>query len=67
MVRLQELKASRYNAAVQQALATLKSAAEGDANLMYPIVDAVKVLATLGEICDTLRAVFGEYEAPALV
>jgi methylmalonyl-CoA mutase N-terminal domain/subunit len=67
VARLQELKASRDNAAVQQALATLKSAAEGDANLMYPIVDAVKVLATLGEICDTLRAVFGEYEAPALV
>jgi methylmalonyl-CoA mutase N-terminal domain/subunit len=34
---------------------------------MYPILRAVKTLATLGEICDTLRAVFGEYQAPALV
>jgi methylmalonyl-CoA mutase N-terminal domain/subunit len=67
MARLQELKNTRDHAAVQQALAELKAAAEGDANLMYPIFKAVKALATLGEICDTLRAVFGEYEAPALV
>ncbi|MBM4275904.1 MAG: methylmalonyl-CoA mutase [Deltaproteobacteria bacterium] len=67
IARLQELKSTRDNAAVSQALAELKTAAEGDANLMYPILKAVKALATLGEICDTLRAVFGEYEAPALV
>ena len=65
--RLQELKNTRDNAAVQKALAELKTAAQGEANLMPPILTAVKALATLGEICDTLRGVFGEYEAPALV
>jgi methylmalonyl-CoA mutase, N-terminal domain len=67
VARLQELKNTRDNAAVQQALAELKTAAEGTDNLMPPILKAVKALATLGEICDTLRGVFGEYEAPALI
>ena len=67
VARLKELKSTRDNAAVQKALAELKAAAAGDANLMPLILTAVKALATLGEICDTLRAVFGEYEAPALV
>ncbi len=62
IARLKELKSTRDHAQVQQALAELKTAAEGDANLMPPILKAVKALATLGEICDTLRAVFGEYE-----
>jgi methylmalonyl-CoA mutase N-terminal domain/subunit len=66
VARLKELKAARDNAAVQQALAELKIAAEGDANLMPPILKAVKTLATLGEICDTLRSVFGEYEMTAM-
>jgi methylmalonyl-CoA mutase N-terminal domain/subunit len=65
--RLQELKGTRDQAAVQKTLAELKAAAEGTDNLMPPILAAVKALATLGEICDTLRGVFGEYEAPALV
>ncbi|MDD2900994.1 MAG: methylmalonyl-CoA mutase family protein [Syntrophales bacterium] len=67
VARIKELKSTRDNAAVQQALAELKQAAGGDTNLMPPILKAVKTLATLGEICDTLRSVFGEYEAPALV
>ena len=62
LARLKELKNARDNAAVQQALAELKTAAEGTANLMPPILKAVQVLATLGEICDTLRDVWGEYE-----
>jgi len=65
--RLAELKSVRDHAAVQQALAELKAAAAGADNLMPPILKAVKALTTLGEICDTLRGVFGEYEAPALV
>jgi methylmalonyl-CoA mutase N-terminal domain/subunit len=65
IARLKELKTTRDNGAVQQALAELKSAAAGDADLMPPILKAVKALATLGEICDTLRAVFGEYQAAA--
>jgi methylmalonyl-CoA mutase N-terminal domain/subunit len=67
VARLQELKSTRDNAAVAKALADLKTAAQGTDNLMPPILAAVKTLATLGEICDTLRGVFGEYEAPALV
>jgi len=67
VARLQELKNTRDNAAVKQALAELKAAAEGTDNLMPPILKAVKALATLGEVCDTLRGVFGEYEAPALI
>ncbi len=67
VARLKELRSTRDNAAVSQALAELKTAAQGTDNLMYPILKAVKTLATLGEICDTLRGVFGEYEAPALV
>jgi methylmalonyl-CoA mutase N-terminal domain/subunit len=62
VARLQELKSSRDNAAVEQALAELKAAAQGPDNLMPPILKAVKCLATLGEICNTLRAVWGEYE-----
>ncbi len=67
VARLKELKSTRDNAAVAQALAALKTAAQGTDNLMPPILAAVKTLATLGEICDTLRGVFGEYQAPALV
>jgi methylmalonyl-CoA mutase N-terminal domain/subunit len=67
VARLQELRSTRDNAAVNQALAALKTAAQGTDNLMPLILTAVKDLATLGEICDTLRGVFGEYEAPALV
>ena len=65
--RLKELRQTRDNAAVSQTLAQLKTAAQGADNLMPPILSAVRTLATLGEICDTLREVFGEYEAPALI
>ncbi|MGB7911014.1 MAG: methylmalonyl-CoA mutase family protein [Desulfobaccales bacterium] len=65
--RLKELRQNRDNAAVTQTLAQLKTAAQGADNLMPPILNAVRALATLGEICNTLREVFGEYEAPALV
>ena len=62
IARLKELKSTRDNGAVAQALAELKTAAQGTENLMPPILKAVKSLATLGEICDTLRSVWGEYE-----
>jgi len=67
VARLKELRSTRDNAAVSQALAELKAAAQGADNLMPLILKAVRVMATLGEVCDTLREVFGEYEAPALV
>ncbi len=59
--RIAELRARRDNAAVGSALAALGTAARGPANLMPLIVTAVEAYATLGEIADTLRAVFGEH------
>ncbi|MPY86680.1 MAG: methylmalonyl-CoA mutase [Luteitalea sp.] len=60
--RLRELRASRDQAAVHRALDALRRAAVGHDNLMYPIVDAVRAYATIGETCDALREVWGEYE-----
>jgi len=59
--RLREVKDERDDEEVEAALATLREAAEGDANLVPPIVDAVKTYATVGEISDMLRDEFGEY------
>ena len=62
--RLAELRKRRNHSAVQRTLAALEEAARGPANLMPYILDCVKQYATLGEICDRLRMVFGEYQAP---
>ena len=59
---LKQVKAERSNDEVLQKLAVLKTAAQGEANLMPLILDAVKVYASVGEICNTLREVFGEYK-----
>ncbi len=63
--RVAALKARRDGAAVARALEGLKQAARGSDNLMYPILDAARAYATLGEMCDALREVWGEYEEPA--
>ncbi|MEM3596991.1 MAG: methylmalonyl-CoA mutase family protein [Candidatus Bathyarchaeia archaeon] len=61
--RLKRLKQQREKAKVEEALSKLRKAAENEnENLMPYILKAVKVYATLGEICDTLREVFGEYK-----
>jgi len=60
--RLKELKPERDNEKVNKTLSDLKQGAQGDDNLMPYILDAVKVYATLGEICNVLREVFGEYQ-----
>ena len=65
--RLRRLRAGRDNDAVHRALAALEEAARGDDNLMPYILEAVEVYATTGEICGTLRRVFGEYRAPTIV
>ncbi|NTV55701.1 MAG: methylmalonyl-CoA mutase family protein [Deltaproteobacteria bacterium] len=59
--KLKKMKSQRDRRLVAEALSVLKKAAEGKDNLMGPILRAVKTYATLGEICDTLRQVFGEY------
>jgi methylmalonyl-CoA mutase N-terminal domain/subunit len=59
--KLSRVKKERDNAKVQETLALLKKAAQGTDNVVPPILDAVKAYASLGEISDALREVFGEY------
>ncbi|SHE49475.1 methylmalonyl-CoA mutase, N-terminal domain [Desulfofundulus australicus DSM 11792] len=59
--KLRALKARRDNQKVKKVLSNLREAASTKENLMPLFIDAVKAYATLGEICDTLREVFGEY------
>lgn len=59
--RLTSIRAQRDSAAVARHMAEIKKAAQGTDNLMVPLRQAVKARASLGEICDVLRGVFGEY------
>jgi methylmalonyl-CoA mutase N-terminal domain/subunit len=59
--KLARVKGERDNSKVQEALRKLKAAAQGTDNLLPPTLEAVKVYASLGEIADVLRGVFGEY------
>jgi methylmalonyl-CoA mutase N-terminal domain/subunit len=59
--KLARVKKERNNTKVKETLAVLKKAAQGTDNVVPPILEAVNVYATLGEISDTLREVFGEY------
>ncbi len=59
--RVKRLKKERDGDAVRKSLEKVKDVAKGDENLMFPIIEAVKNYATLGEISDALRDVFGEY------
>ena len=59
--KLARVKKERNNARVKETLADLRRTAQGTANLVPPILEAVRVYATLGEISDILREVFGEY------
>jgi len=65
--KLKKLKTTRDNRKVEVTLSDLRKAAEGDINLMPPIIESVKAYATLGEICGVLREVFGEYEGTATI
>ena len=60
--RVQELRETRDQEATDEALAALRDAAAGDANVMPYIVSAVKAYATVGEICNVFRDEFGEYQ-----
>ena len=59
--RLKELKESRDNGAVERSLFDISKAAERSENLLYPMKEALGNLATLGEVSDALREVFGQY------
>jgi methylmalonyl-CoA mutase N-terminal domain/subunit len=64
--RLNKLRADRSQEAVTRSLAALRKAAQSQENLMPSIFAAVKSYATLGEICEALRQVFGSYEEVAV-
>jgi methylmalonyl-CoA mutase N-terminal domain/subunit len=64
--RLDAVRDERDDALVQERLDTLRNAAEGETNVLPPMIDAVKAYATTGEICDVLRDVFGEYQPGAV-
>jgi len=65
--RLKALKKRRDQQKVKDSLSNLKEKALSDENLMYPIVECIECLASLGEICDVLRSVWGEYRENVLV
>ena len=63
--RLAKLRAERDNGRVAETLKALTDGARAGANTMYLLLDAVRAYATLGEMCDALRPVYGEYQEPA--
>jgi methylmalonyl-CoA mutase N-terminal domain/subunit len=60
--RLKKVRSERDSEAVRSALDKLREAAVGNENLLYPMREALSVYATLGEVCDVMRDVFGVYE-----
>jgi methylmalonyl-CoA mutase N-terminal domain/subunit len=61
VARVQAVRARRESDAVEQALARLRAAAAGEENLMPALIDASRVYATVGEMCDVLRAEWGTW------
>jgi methylmalonyl-CoA mutase N-terminal domain/subunit len=61
VARVRDLRASRDQAVVDSALAEVGSVADGTGNLLPPMRDALRARATLGEVSDVLRGIFGEY------
>lgn len=64
--RLQQVKKERNERAVRDALEYVREVAQGEDNLVPSCLEAVRAYATVGEICDVLRGVFGEYQAKEL-
>ena len=62
VARLATLKAERDNAEVTRLLQVIRETAGGDGNLLYPMRDALKARATVGEVSDALRDVWGTYQ-----
>jgi methylmalonyl-CoA mutase N-terminal domain/subunit len=60
--RLAKLRAERDNTAVREALSGLRHAATGNDNVLYPLREALRQRATLGEVCHSLRDVWGRYQ-----
>lgn len=64
---LQDLRRTRDNDRVNRTLDAVRETARGTGNMVYPVLEAVREYATLGEICDAMRDVFGEYREPEIV
>jgi methylmalonyl-CoA mutase N-terminal domain/subunit len=62
LAKLEELRRTRDNGKVARALDSLRGAAAGVGNTMYPLLECARAYATVGEMCDALREVWGEYE-----
>ncbi len=60
--RLATLRAGRDDAAVKAALVAVQEAARGSDNVLYPMKEALRLSATVGEVCNALREVWGVYE-----
>jgi methylmalonyl-CoA mutase N-terminal domain/subunit len=60
--RLGQVRSERDQGSVDRALKELEEAARGNENLLYPMKEALAAYATLGEVSEVLRGVFGEYE-----
>jgi methylmalonyl-CoA mutase N-terminal domain/subunit len=67
LARLEDVRQRRDGGAVDRALEALRAAAAGSRNTMEPLLEAVRAYATIGEMCDALRVVWGEYiEEPVI-
>jgi methylmalonyl-CoA mutase N-terminal domain/subunit len=64
---LKNIRSERNNDEVKKTLEALKKGAEGNDNLVPLIIDAVRVYASIGEICNTMRTVFGEYKERVVI
>ncbi len=64
---LNKIRAQRNNTEIEQKITALKNAAQGESNLMPFILDAVKSYASIGEICNAMREVFGEYKEHVVI
>ena len=67
VARLEELRRTRDNDRVHRSLDALRETARGTGNTMYALLDCVRAYATVGEMCDALRDVWGEYEEEPLI
>lgn len=65
--KLSKFKIERNEESVKKALGNLEKVARSNENIMYPIIDAVKAYATVGEVSNTLRKIFGEYKASIII
>ncbi len=63
---LNKIRAERDSEEVDRRLEAVRLAAEAGENVMPSVIDAVEVYATVGEVCATLKAVYGEYQEPIL-